>query len=99
MIGLLNLLPALFILGGLWLAFMKKSWKIGVVSVALLIICSQFQPSYMPKGEVAKQALPAFESRGTIKNEILKPMDSDKREERLNSQLREVDKRLKGETL
>ena len=51
----------------------KQPWPL-VVGIVVIALYMQFQPSYMPKGEVTRQALPAFEaSDAKIENHLLMP--------------------------
>lgn len=74
MIVLLNLVPVFVLGAGLFAAWkLKKAWPavVGVVAVMLYV---QFQPSYMPKGEVKRTEIPAFEqSDAEIENRNLSP--------------------------
>lgn len=84
---LLNFLPGiLVVVMGLVIHFLtpSKVGKVimGVITVAMLVVYFQIQPSYMPKG-VAKQSSPVVEftvPEGEVVDRMLKPKSSEERD-------------------
>lgn len=74
MIVILNLLVVIVAVGAMALAFhLKKIWP-AVVAIVFALLYNFIQPSYMPKGTIARTALPAFEqSDAKIEDRLLAP--------------------------
>lgn len=95
MVALLNFLPALIVLGALYLAYRwhkKKTlnWESGlglfVTTVVVLVILNSITPSYMPKGDVKKLPNPTFEkSDAPIQDRNRKPeLTTEERQQRFD---------------
>lgn len=77
-----NLLLPAILLTGIFLTWkFKKLW---IVAVTLLVLFVYFkaQPSYLPKGEIKRSQLPAFEAKPDleIEDRLSKPKDPDQRQ-------------------
>lgn len=91
MIAALNLLPVLILFCGLYWGYLgwKKSKTVKPVvirvfcTLILLHLYFQVQPSYMPKGEVKRTAIPTFEQKEvSVKDVQPKPMSGEERDQR-----------------
>ena len=81
MIALLNLIPTVVIFIGVVLALRFKKWQWAVGAIVVVLLYYQFQPSYMPKGEVQRSEIPAFDrSEGAVENRISKPVPVEDRQ-------------------
>lgn len=81
MIILLNLIPAAILAVGFYLTIRRRSWKIALATLVLMALYAKFQPSYMPKGEVKRSEIPAFEvSTSKIEDRALKPVSGEERD-------------------
>lgn len=90
MVGLLNILVFVMcvVLTYAWWKT-KKHWLI-LVMLGYLFVYGQFQPSYMPKGSVARTPVPAFsEPSGEIKDNNRKPTPSEVRNAEQERQYRD----------
>lgn len=87
----LNLIPLVLILIGAWLTIKHKRIWIPVVTGLLLFIYFQAQPSYLPKGEVKRTAVPQFEAKEdlVIEDRNSKPKDPDQRQAEQEAKYRE----------
>lgn len=73
MVLLLNLVvAAIGIIGILLTLKFRKTW-IAAATLALLMLYSFAQPSYLPKGEVKRSEIPLFEQKGEIEDRNSKP--------------------------
>jgi len=79
---LYNLMLPLILLSGLFLTWKFK--KIWILAITLLVLFIYFkaQPSYLPKGQINRTALPAFEAKPDleIEDRLSKPKDPDQRQ-------------------
>lgn len=76
MVLLLNILPWAVVPGLLALAYYFKKVRIFCVAcaVAVVVLYPKVQPSYMPKGQIVRSEIPAFEkSDAKIENRQLAP--------------------------
>lgn len=95
MVALINLLPVAVLLAGLWLAWRlratpHKAATVAVLTVGLLVLYAQLQPSYAPKGTVQRSTLPDFEAvDAPISDRLSKPMSNDERDERMKKSVTE----------
>jgi hypothetical protein len=90
MVGLLNLIPFLIATVGLyWIYcgwkkkenFVKNVLLRVILIVGIIILYQQFQPSYMPKGEIKRTTTPQFQSKGLeVQDNSLKPMPGEERD-------------------
>ena len=81
MILLLNLLPLVIFAIGAYASWKLRSWKVAVATILILIIYAKAQPSYMPKGEVKRSEIPAFEvSTSEIQDRNSKPVTGEERD-------------------
>lgn len=86
---LLNLVPALIGLfyGGMWFLFGSKYKENYIRNRAVIVILlgitlllySQVQPSYLPKGEVKRSEVPLFEESDAVVSDRFKRTDTDER--------------------
>lgn len=87
MVVLLNILPILVLIATFGIAFFSKSKKVKVWAIisaaAFLLLYSMVQPSYLPKGEITRTAVPDFSpSSGEIQDRNRKPEPSETRQAR-----------------
>ena len=60
------------------------------LTVGLLVLYAQLQPSYAPKGTVQRSTLPDFEAvDAPISDRLSKPMSNDERDERMKKSVTE----------
>lgn len=82
---LLNLIPVMILLAyiGMWFLFGRKSTVITVIIVVCiyftLMLYTQVQPSYLPKGEVKRTEVPLFEESDAVVSDRFKRTDTDAR--------------------
>lgn len=74
MVVLLNLLwVVILVVAALSYWKWRKTWIVVVTAIALLVY-PMVQPSYMPKGQVKRSSIPAFEqSHSEVQDRLLKP--------------------------
>lgn len=80
MVLLLNILPWAVVLGLLALAYYFKKVRVFALAcaVAAVVLYPKVQPSYMPKGQIVRSELPAFEkSNAKIEDRQLAPRTSE----------------------
>lgn len=98
MVLLLNLVPFLICAG--WLLWAAKSWNkskqpktviIFIVGLTLsLLLYKNVQPSYLPKGEIARTEVVQEEVVDEpIEDKLLKPMSTEERDARRKEQYKE----------
>jgi hypothetical protein len=74
MIALFNLLIWVVLIGGLFISIKYTSWKWFLGTIVVAFLMGQFQPSYFPKGEIEREAVPEFEqSTEVIEDKLLSP--------------------------
>lgn len=90
MILLLNLLPVVLVAIGGYFALKYRSWKIALGTVLALFLYAKAQPSYMPKGEIKRSEIPAFEvSTSKIEDRNRKPVASEVRDATMKQKVSE----------
>lgn len=90
MILLINLIPVLMAAIGFGLSWKLKKLWITAATVAALFLYFQAQPSYMPKGEIERSAIPAFvESDAQIEDRNSKPVPADERDQRMRDAVKQ----------
>lgn len=87
MVVLLNILPFLVLIAAFAIAFFSKSMRVRawaiISAVAFLLLYSMVQPSYLPKGEITRTAVPDFSSpSGEIQDRNRKPEPTETRQAR-----------------
>ena len=86
-----NILPAIIVALTFFVVLRAKKskvklWTVGIAA-ALLILLQMAQPSYLPKGDIQRSELPAFEpSKAQIEDRNRKPVDSEIRDARQKEQ-------------
>lgn len=60
MVLLINLIPWVIVLVGGYLAYRKRKLWIVAATIAALFLYMKAQPSYMPKGDIQRSAIPEF---------------------------------------
>ena len=91
----LNLLPIFIASVFLCWAYARHKKGKGFVAQIALMICSLFfyyqaQPSYMPKGVVARSSVPEFEDKKLeVKDNLKKPLEAEKRDEIIKEKYKE----------
>lgn len=81
MILLLNLLPVVIFAIGTHISIKRRSWRVALATILILFVYAKAQPSYMPKGEVKRSDIPAFEvSKGVIQDRNSKPVTGEERD-------------------
>ncbi len=93
MVLLLNLIPVIIVIAVVWWARKRVAKQTEqnaklkaliapvIVLVGSLALYSQVQPSYLPKGEVKRSAVPAFEQKDSqIQDISLKPVPGEERD-------------------
>lgn len=60
MVLLINLIPLMIVLVGGYLAYRKRKLWIAAATIFALFIYFKAQPSYMPKGDIQRSAIPEF---------------------------------------
>lgn len=90
MVLLLNLIPILiFLLGALSFWKWKNPWIV-ITTGAIIILYMMAQPSYMPKGEVKRTQVPAFETKDIeMQDRLLRPPTSEELYERKDRLIKE----------
>ena len=97
-LNLLNFIVSFFVGVEVFYLFRSKSWK---KLVALLIVWVVFvygimvlQPSYLPKGEVSRSSVPAFEKSDLeMQNRLLQPsMTEQERSEHFDKKFDAMDR-------
>ena len=85
---LINLVPLFILIIGAFFTYRnynrKKSVVIpGLLTLAILALYTQIQPSYMPKGEVVRSTVPAFEEKSIpVQDRLSKPVPGEERDEK-----------------
>lgn len=87
---LLSFIVTVVVLGLLFLAFKrKKLWPLALAAV-FMVVYMNVQPSYLPKGEVKRSVIPAFEkSDAKIQDNLLKPPSGEDMDRERNQQIKE----------
>lgn len=87
---LLSFIVVAIVLGLLFLAFKRKElWPLAL-AVVLIVIYMNVQPSYLPKGEVKRSVIPAFEkSDAKIQDNLLKHPSGEEMDRERNQQIKE----------
>ena len=102
MIVLMNYAIPLIVLIGLFIAYKLKSVYPLALAVAIAILYTVAQPTYLPKGTVPPMRVEetAFIDRPMI-DRSLKPMSDEKRDAQRNEQLKQIndsiESKIKGE--
>lgn len=74
MIVLLNILPFAVLFTSIWLMYKKKRPIFGVIGFLFCILYAMFQPSYMPKGVVARTPVVEFKQKELeVEDRLLRP--------------------------
>ena len=93
MVLLIQLVPwvVLTILGVIILCSKHKKVRIWamIALIIFLIVYPKVQPSYMPKGEISRTAVPGFEpSKAVIEDNNRKPVSSEERQAKQDEEYR-----------
>lgn len=85
MVLLINLIPWLIVAGATVCGFYFNTKKVWVwmfgIMIATAVLYPKVQPSYMPKGDITRTALPEFEaSKAEIEDRNRKPVPSEVRQ-------------------
>ena len=80
MVGILNIIAVAVYAAMLYAWWRTKKHWLLFAMIGLAVVYGQFQPSYLPKGEVYRTAPPQFSApTGEIKDENRKPVTSEER--------------------
>lgn len=60
MVLLINLIPWIIVLVGGYLTWRKRKVWIAVATIAAMLLYMKAQPSYLPKGDIQRTAVPEF---------------------------------------
>lgn len=90
MVVFLNLLVALICFAGVFAAYkLHKAWPLLVTGV-VIVLYMNFQPSYMPKGEVKRSEIPVFEkSDAKVEDRILSAKDGEQYDKEREEKIKE----------
>lgn len=87
---LLSFIALAIVLGLLFLAFKRKRFWPLVLAVGFMVIYMNVQPSYLPKGEVRRSVIPAFEkSDAKIQDNLLKPPSGEEMDRERNQKIKD----------
>ena len=94
MVLLINLIPWLVIGSCLLIGMFVKSTKVRARTLAILVIFlivyPKVQPSYMPKGNITRSEVPAFEpTQAVIEDRNRKPVPSEERQAKQDQQYKD----------
>ncbi|WP_370682296.1 hypothetical protein [Comamonas sp. GB3 AK4-5] len=87
---LVNLLPLAIAVAGLGLSWKYKKLWIAATTAAILFVYFQAQPSYLPKGQIVREAPPVFvESDAKIEDRLSKPVPGSERDQRMQDAVKQ----------
>lgn len=90
MILLINLIPMAIFAIGMYFAFKRRNGWIAVGTLVALALYAKAQPSYMPKGEIKRSDIPAFEvSTSKIEDRNRKPVAPEVRDATMKQKISE----------
>ena len=86
MVIILNSLLTLIVIMSIAGAYrLRKAWPL-VVGIAAIIVYMQLQPSYLPKGEVKRSDIPAFDqSEAEIEDRNSKPKSGEEYDKKMEN--------------
>ena len=99
MVLLLNLIPWIILFGGGYLTYRYRKVWVFAATVILLFLYFKAQPSYLPKGDIQRSAIPEFTVTKTaeIEDRNRKAVPQEDRQAQQESQYREGPVFLKKE--
>jgi hypothetical protein len=80
MVVLLNLLIWVVLFTGIYYSWHIKSWKAVLITILIVLIINQVQPSYFPKGEIVRSKVEGFgDYSGGFEDRVPLPISSEDR--------------------